>query len=214
MKRILCFGDSNAWGYIPGKGDRWPESVRWPAVAETVLGNDYRIIEDNISGRTTIFEDPKLPYRCGLESLGYSLIAHAPIDLLILALGSNDLKFTDAEGSKKGLSQLIDLVFSAEEQLQVKGKLFRGDKRILLIGPPIIAPEMEVMRSEHALAHASTESCFLAKYCESLAEERGLDYLDASAYVYPSDIDCLHLPEEAQQKLGKIIARKIRDICA
>ena len=89
MKRILCFGDSNAWGHVPARGTRYPYDVRWPGVAAGILGPGYQIVEDSISGRTTVYEDPKLAKRCGLTSLGYSLVAHLPVDLVIIALGSN-----------------------------------------------------------------------------------------------------------------------------
>ena len=98
MKRVLVFGDSNSWGHVPAKCTRYPEDSRWPAVAAALLGPEYQIIEDSISGRTTVYEDPVVPFRCGKDNLGYSMLAHAPLDLVVLALGGNDLKFTDADG--------------------------------------------------------------------------------------------------------------------
>ena len=212
MKHILCFGDSNTWGYIPGKGTRWPDEIRWPGVMAAQLGAGYRILEDAVSGRTTVYEDPCLAKRCGMDSLGYSLIANAPIDLLILALGSNDLKFTNAEGYRNGLRQLLDTVANAEQLYNIKGPLFAGEEKILLLGPPQIDPEIAVKRPAHALAHAAHESKKLAVVCREIAEERGLWFLDSAKLVLPSTIDCLHLSEESHYKLGCEVAAKVREI--
>ena len=110
MKKILVFGDSNSWGYVPAKGTSFPENIRWPGVAAKALGTDFCISEDCISGRPTILEDPRHPKRCGLDALGYSLISQSPLDLVVLAVGTNDLKFTGAFGAMKGVETLISLL--------------------------------------------------------------------------------------------------------
>ena len=212
MKRILCFGDSNAWGRVPARGTRYPYAVRWPGVAAGILGPGYQIVEDSISGRTTVYEDPKLAKRCGLTSLGYSLVAHLPVDLVIIALGSNDLKFTDAEGSKAGLETLVDTVYNADALFNTPSPLFPGEKRVLIVGPPVIAPEIETLRPAHSLAHAAAQSRLLAGKAREVAEEKGAWYIDASRIVYPPLDDCLHLSPEGHRKLGECMAAKIKEI--
>lgn len=212
MKRILCFGDSNAWGHVPARGTRYPSDVRWPGVAAGILGPGYQIVEDSISGRTTVYEDPKLAKRCGLTSLGYSLVAHLPVDLVIIALGSNDLKFTDAEGSKAGLETLVDTVYNADALFNTPSPLFPGEKRVLIVGPPVIAPEIETLRPTHSLAHAAAQSRLLAGKAREVAEEKGAWYIDASQIVYPPLDDCLHLSPEGHRKLGEYMAAKIKEI--
>ena len=212
MKHILCYGDSNTWGYIPGKATRWPDNIRWPGVMAKELGKEYRVLEDAVSGRTTIYEDPNLAKRCGLDNLGYSLIANAPIDLLIIALGSNDLKFTDAEGYRKGMLQLLYAIENAERLYDIKGSLFAEEERILLLGPPIIDPEIMTKRPQHMLAHAAVESKKLASVCKEIAEEKKLWYLNISELVLPSSVDCLHLSEKSHNILGCAVAEKVRKI--
>lgn len=107
MKRVLCFGDSNTWGLDPVSRGRYPESVRWTGVCQRLLGNDICILEDGISGRTTVFEDPYVENRCGLKGLGYALMAQRPLDAVVLALGTNDLKYTNAAGSARGIEELL-----------------------------------------------------------------------------------------------------------
>ena len=104
MKRILCYGDSNTWGNIPADGRRYPADVRWTGVAAKLLGDGYSIIEEGLNGRTTSFDDYYVDCRNGRKGLGYALCAHAPIDLIVVSLGTNDLKYTGAVGSYKAVS--------------------------------------------------------------------------------------------------------------
>ena len=99
MKNILCFGDSNTWGYdfttydpALGSGQRLPFDERWPGIVQNMLGADYRIIEDALNARTNMVEDPYFPHRLGLASLETALDAHAPLDLVIIQMGVNELK--------------------------------------------------------------------------------------------------------------------------
>ncbi len=92
IKTILCYGDSNTWGYIPATAGRYPPDVRWPGVMRKLLGEKYNVIEEGLNGRTTVWEDPYKPGRNGLELLIPILDSHNPIDLVVVMLGTNDLK--------------------------------------------------------------------------------------------------------------------------
>ena len=98
QKHILCFGDSLTWGFRPGLATRFDEDERWTGVLRRELGEEYCVHEDGISGRTSVFEDPYVPWRCGKAALGYTLMSQKPLDLVILMIGTNDLKFTDEIG--------------------------------------------------------------------------------------------------------------------
>lgn len=212
MKKILVFGDSNSWGYIPAQGTRYQPEQRWPGVASAMLGEAYCFVEDSISGRTTIYEDPCHPKRCGIDNLGYSLLAHNPIDLLILYLGTNDLKFTDAEGFRTGLTQLAEYVLHAETILKTDHPLFSREKKILIVGPTCILPEIAAKRPEHQLANAAKESMKIGVVAKEVADKLGLWFVDVSSIASPSSEDCLHLSQESHKKIGMAIAGKIREI--
>ena len=92
MPVIVAFGDSNTWGYDPATGGRFPRAQRWPSVLQRELGPDFEVIAEGLNGRTTVHDDPIEPYRCGADALPPCLMSHAPVDLVILALGCNDLK--------------------------------------------------------------------------------------------------------------------------
>ena len=91
-KRILCYGDSNTWGYMV-TGGRFPEDVRWPMRLQMLLGDGYTVIEEGFNGRTTVFDDPvEGGHKSGLTYLPPCVMSHSPLDLIIIMLGSNDLK--------------------------------------------------------------------------------------------------------------------------
>ena len=92
MKTILCYGDSNTWGYVPGSGKRYVENQRWTGVMQNLLGDSFRVIEEGLNARTTVLDDPTRAFRNGKEYLIPCLDSHAPIDVIILMLGTNDLK--------------------------------------------------------------------------------------------------------------------------
>lgn len=108
MKHILCYGDSNTWGFQPGFGGRYPRQRRWTGVAEGLLGDGYVLLENGLNGRTTDFDDPGAALSEWLKGFAYAMVSQKPIDLLILMLGTNDLKFTTAEGSRDGLASILE----------------------------------------------------------------------------------------------------------
>ena len=92
MKKVLCYGDSNTWGYIPGSGGRFVYSLRWTGVLQISLGPEYQIFEEGLNGRTTGSEDPEESGRNGARSLASIMEQYKPLDLIIIMLGTNDLK--------------------------------------------------------------------------------------------------------------------------
>ena len=108
---ILCFGDSNTYGYRPDGTGRFDEKTRWTCLLQKKFGNRHRIIEEGLCGRTTIFSDAFREGRRGLDQIGITIETHNPIDLLILMLGTNDCKTRFNASSKtiaKGLIQVIE----------------------------------------------------------------------------------------------------------
>ena len=92
MKRILCYGDSNTYGYDPYTQGRYPKDVRWPGVLAKLLGEEYEVIEEGLNNRTTALEPEGEPWRSGMYYLEPCLRSHIPVDLFMLMLGYNDMK--------------------------------------------------------------------------------------------------------------------------
>ena len=107
MKHVLCFGDSNTWGFIPGTCKRYDEHTRWTGILQNELGADWRIHENGQNGRTTVFPSPAKGFMTGLGALPYALDTLRPLDAIVLMLGTNDLKEHSAQASTDGLGCLI-----------------------------------------------------------------------------------------------------------
>ncbi len=127
MKTILCYGDSLTWGYDPRDGTRYPFDQRWPGALEQELGSGFRVIEEALSGRTTVADSPLLPNRSGLKMLEPLLESHAPIDLCILMLGTNDA----ASGYRLSASDVacgcLALIWAIEKSQAGPGRFGSGD---------------------------------------------------------------------------------------
>src|ERR1043166_3935948 len=133
MKTVLCFGDSLTWGFNPVDGSRFPFDVRWPGVTQAALGDSHRIIEEGLSGRNVATESWVLPNRNGRAMLAPLLETHAPLDWVVLMLGTNDL----APSYNLRASQIA---FGCGTLIWAVQKWFAGPAggtpRIVLISPP------------------------------------------------------------------------------
>ena len=108
--KILCFGDSNTFGYIPGRGGRYDRHTRWPGRLQELLGSAYQVIEEGLCGRTTAFDDVTEPGRSGLDRIRDAVEKNEPLELLIIMLGCNDCKAqfqASAEDITKVLERLL-----------------------------------------------------------------------------------------------------------
>jgi len=208
MPVILAFGDSNTWGSDPATGGRFPYAQRWPTVMQRELGQDFEVIAEGLRGRTTVHNDPIEPYRSGAEALPPCLMSHAPIDLVILALGCNDLKkrfsvsaFDIAEGAAR-------LIFLARAYGEGPGG---GAPKILLIAPPPLAK----LTGYAEMFEGGTEKSRLLgqRYREIAAQER-VAFLDAGGVIRCSDLDGIHYEADQHALLGRAAAEAARQALA
>lgn len=209
-KRILCFGDSNTFGSRPS-GGRFDEHVRWPMRMQELLGGEYTVIEEGFGGRTTVFDDPvEGGYKSGAAYLPPCLMSHNPLDLVILMLGTNDLKMRfnmNARTIAEGNMRLIRLI------MQYAMNMEGAAPKILLVSPPVVGewitktPYIDVFGPD---APEKSEK-FAAEYAR-YARLMRCEYLDAAQYAVPSKTDALHLDQENHLKLAEAMAAKVREI--
>lgn len=210
MKRILCYGDSNTWGYVAGSGARYPYNVRWTGVAQRELGNEYIILEEGLNGRTSVFDNPFSPWRSGIDYLMPCLITHKPIDMVVVMLGTNDLRWTTAFGASEGVRRIIKQIKWAAH-LEESSDIFVDEVKILVVSP-IHAHEL-LMHSINEFHHVYPErSCEFAKHYSRMAKETGCEFLDATLYAEPSEADGIHMKQESHECLGRAIAQKVREM--
>lgn len=195
---ILCFGDSNTWGFNPSTRERFPREVRWPGVLQSELGAAYHVIEEGLNGRTTLFDDPIMPGRCGKDYLLPCLESHRPIDLVILMLGTNDMKHRfslTAYEIMRGAGLLLDLIRQ------------NTTAEILLMSPP---PLGRLTEFAEQFTGAPEKSRRLAGLYAEAAAARGCRCLDAGAHIRSSDVDGLHFEAASHVTLGRAVAAAVR----
>ena len=202
MKTILCYGDSNTWGCVPGVLSRHPHAVRWTSVLSRLLGDGYEVIVDGINGRSTIWDDPANPCRNGLAGLGYSLYRAKPLDLVILMLGTNDLHYTDAEGYREGLYVLADRILKANACFPGTSPVFPGEPKLLLISPIEVTPESAFYQ----------ESLKFPEMTAQVAQKLGVPWMNAAHFAKPSPADRCHMEEAEHLSLGQAVYDKVKEI--
>ena len=210
MKNILCYGDSNTWGYTPGTGERYAPDVRWTGVLSRELGDGWCIHEEGMNARTTVYDDPGRFWLNGMDGLAIAMITQKPLDLLILSLGTNDLQYTNARGAARGIQRLAELAKTIQAAPQ-STLPFPNGLRILIVSP--IALGHELTDDPFALAGGKYEEArqFPVLFAHA-AEMADADFLDASLYAQPSHVDGVHMEPESHLALGKAIAKKVREM--
>lgn len=211
-KHIVCFGDSNTHGYNAQTGGRFDETERWSCLLQKNLGEEYLIIEEGLSGRTTCFEDP---IHEGLSALPYiypCLMSHEPVDLLIIMLGTNDTK--ERFGSSPacialGLKRLIAKAISVTDAWR------DGEPNILVVTPQNIDKRYIDSDVGTTMGYGCAEkSEGLAEEYEKIAELMGCHYLDANQEIAAetNQIDFMHLTKTGHEQLSEALTKKVKEI--
>ncbi|SFJ18784.1 SGNH/GDSL hydrolase family protein [Aerobium aerolatum] len=201
MKTILCYGDSITWGSAPATGERHPFEVRWPNVLQKALGPEVQVITDGLRGRTTGFDEHLAACdRNGVRILPTSLYTHAPLDLVILMLGSNDMKPAiagTALAAMQGMRRLVEIV-----RLNATRDRTTEPPEVLIVAPPALC---ETANFEFAAMFAGgiEHSKMLASLYSDLADAEGCGFFDAGSVAQTSPIDGVHLDENNTRAIGK-----------
>jgi lysophospholipase L1-like esterase len=206
MKRILCYGDSNTWGYDPGTQDRFDRDSRWTGVLRKSLGEGYEIIEEGLNGRTTVWDDPIEGYKNGHTYLIPCLESHRPLDLVVIMLGTNDLKMRFSlppSDIASGAGVLVKAVQQSEAGYAGK------PPKVLLIAPPPVARLSEFAEM---FTGAEEKSKMLGRWFRQTAAELGCAFLDAGNVIVSSELDGIHFEAAEHRKLGQAIARQVQAI--
>ena len=198
-KRILCYGDSNTWGYIPGTSKRYSVTIRWPGILQRLLGDSYEIIEEGLNSRTTVIDDPKHEGKNGKAYLVPCLQSHDPIDLIILSLGTNDMKERFQKTPQQvadGIEEIIKLIQTTEYD---HGKA----PEILLMSPPLIDESVAGVKEKYLGAEEKSRQ--LGSLYQLLADKYSLQLIDLSKLVAPSKTDGYHFEPEAHKKVAEAV---------
>ncbi len=203
---VLCYGDSNTYGLDPVTRRRFPRDIRWPGVVAAELAGVAHVVEEGLGGRTTVWESPFAPGRDGRAYLVPCLASHAPIAVLVLMLGTNDLKSLfrlAAPDVAAGAAALVDIALVSGAGPD------GGPPRVLLVAPARLGPATAIS-ALWGFGEARGTSAHLAPHYRTAAAELGCAFLDADSLVAVHPADGVHLDAEGHAALGRAIAADVR----
>ena len=204
MKTVVCFGDSNTWGYDPEMKERFAPDRRWTGVLAKSLGDSYRVIEEGLNGRTTVVDDPIRPYRNGRDYIIPCLESHMPIDLVTIMLGTNDLK----ERFNRSASDIAESAATlAEMALNSTFGPNEGRPKVLLIAPP---PVVRLTELAEMFDGAVEKSKRFAEHYRNMADWYDCEFFDAGSVIRSSELDGIHFEASEHEKLGIAIAGVVK----
>jgi len=208
QKRILCYGDSNTYGYIP-TGGRYDEHTRWPMRMQDVLGEGYAVVEEGFNGRTCVFDDPvEGGFKSGVSYLPPCLMSHNPLDAVIIMLGCNDTKVRFGMTPMTIGQSMMQLVRTAKQYaINEAGEV----SHIIIAAPPRILDNL--MQTRHAECfgeQAIAVSAGLARELRRISKLMRCDFFDATPFAEVSPLDAVHMTEHGHLRLGEAMADKIR----
>ena len=211
-KTIVCFGDSNTHGYNSQNMGRFTEKERWTCLLAEMLGEEYLVREEGMGGRTTVFDDPLFEGLCGMDYIYPCMMTHEPVSLLIVMLGTNDVKerfAVNPENIAKGMERLLTKAMRSLEAWE------NQRPNVLLIAPPPIEKGYETTFIYGEMGdHCVEKSQKLAAVYKEVANRLGCHFLDAGAIegvsMYPYDY--MHLSLDGHRCLAEELARVIPEI--
>lgn len=207
--KILCYGDSNTWGQKPDRSGRYDADVRWTGRLQNLLGDNYYVVEEGLGGRTINIDDPNRIGRNGKTYLAPCLQSHNPIDVIIIMLGTNDLKIyfdTTPDSIKQGLTGLVQDVREHATNKEQKTPI------IIIASPSHINPDalrFKEFYTGYYDEQSGIKSQQLADIIKQFCDDNNLLFLDGALHAKVG-ADGLHITEESHAELATAISHKIR----
>ncbi len=199
MKKILCYGDSNTFGFNPKNFSRFDENTRWTAILQSKLGSEFTVINEGMCDRTGFVDNPNGPLFSSQKHFPDLISKFKHLEFLFLWIGTNDLQFRyniKPDAIEKGLSFLIE---SAQTNV----------KNIIVIAPTILSEKILSGPFNSKFDNLSIiKSRKIGKIYENIAKKLNCKFININEYVKPADFDGLHYNEISH----RIIADKLSDL--
>jgi lysophospholipase L1-like esterase len=211
VRTVLCFGDSNVYGAVPtlarsGRHRSAPDR-RWPGIMRRKLGAAWHVIEEGHPSRTTVRDDPiEGDHKNGLKALPICLESHMPLDLVILMLGTNDLKHRFA-ATPGDIADSIEVLIRAVQRSEAGPA--GAQPAIILVAP---TPMQEIDWLGDMFLGGAEKSRHLARHFADVAKRTGVAFVDAGAAVEASAVDGIHFDSDSHRILGVAMAKAVQDV--
>lgn len=207
-KRILCFGDSNTWGFDASTGERFSESVRWTSLLQEAYGEKVQVIEEGLSGRTSVFQDPLFEGLCALDYIHPCILSHSPLDVVVIMLGTNDTKERFRATSYNIAQGIVRLAQKTAKALEVQ----ENNCVVIIVSPPPIHENYRHTEIFEAMGEAcDRKSNELGESLATLIAQHPFEFVDAS-HIPMNTIDYMHLDEEGHKLFAQLIFNKLESL--
>lgn len=209
-KRIVCFGDSNTWGFDGETLERFDENTRWTKLLEKLLGEEFEVIEEGLSGRTTVIDDPLFEGLNGYNYIHPCLMSHSPLDLVIIMLGTNDTKERFSLTSYNIAQGIVRIALKAKN---TAAGIDGGFPKVLIVLPSPI--EKEYINSYVAPSmgkNCDKKSIEMINHAEELLSQIDVEVMVAGDDLSMNTVDYMHLDKMGHKDLAKKVYNKIKDI--
>jgi lysophospholipase L1-like esterase len=216
MISVLCYGDSNTYGQRSEEVDkgRWPIDVRWTGQLAALLGTGYHVLEEGLGGRTTDLDYPESMNRPGRNGRAYllpALLSHNPLKVVVLMLGTNDLKIQFGRTAEEVVAAIGGLL----EDIAEYGRTEAGQSpKVVLVSPAhidVAAPDFADVNGAFYDATSAAKAKQLAEPLAELAAARGVTFVDA-ATVVDTGADGTHFSVPSHGKFARVIADEVRRV--
>ncbi len=210
-KTILCYGDSNTYGQKPDRSGRYAADVRWTGQLQKHLGEDYYVIEEGLGSRTTDLEYGPKVGRNGKTYLPPCIESHNPLDIVIMMLGTNDLKIDfnrSVQEVAKALEGLVEIIQA--RAINASGQ----STKIILVSPILVddtAPLLTKFYTSYYNHESAVKSQQLTVAIQEVAKKTDCHFVDASKTAGPGE-DGLHLNLESHTSFGELLAKEVKEL--
>lgn len=204
---VLCFGDSNTFGQRSEGGGRWPADVRWTGRLQKLLSKEYSVIEEGLGGRTIDLDDPERGDCNGRTYFQPCLRSHSPLDMVVIMLGTNDLKTKFGRAAEEVATALGGYIDNVEHTAWTRSG---GVPAILLVSPihlDATKPAFAKLSSNYD-TDSVRKSRELSAAIRRIANKRKALFVDAANVARPGN-DGTHLSLDSHEPLSKLIAQEI-----
>jgi lysophospholipase L1-like esterase len=199
IQSVLCFGDSNTWGYNPKDGSRYPSDIRWTGVLQRLIGPGFHVIEEGLNGRTTTINEIERPMRSAKDILPVLLESHRPLSHIILMIGTNDLKThfqRTAQNIAEDLADLCALIVAHPMLVEQRPKLILAAPT----GPDEACDQLpEWFKNTHEKWRT------LLKLLPEAAQNHGAEYLATETIMDMKFQDGLHWSEKQHEDFAAAV---------
>lgn len=208
MERIIvCFGDSNTWGYDAENLKRFPKNERWTGILAKLLGNKFEVVEEGLSGRTSVVDDPLFEGLNGFNYIGPCLMSHSPIELVIIMLGTNDTKERfnlTSHNIAQGIARIT------EKARTIKAGVDGGFPKVMVIAPPPIGKGYLGTDIAKSMGKDCDEkSRELEIHLKELLKLQDVELIETSGIISMNNIDYMHLDRKGHLHLANLVFSRI-----